>query len=516
MSACEVRPSDATRHSRSLAHSYSTALVSVAVALGLTLLVQRFFPYPFLFLFFAAVMISAWFGGPAPGFFAVLISTLAVDYFFVPPFYSFSINATEVTYFIAFIVCALVASWVSSFKRKGEQALKEARDRLELRVAERTIELQQSNSELRESEHQLRLLTEVIPQQIWSGTPDGAIDYCNQRLLDYVGRPMPDVCGEHFIETIHPEDRNSFRESWQRGLSTGEPFEGEWRVRGADGHYRSFFTRGVPLQDAKRQTLRWYGTSTDIEEHRKAEQALMRTQAELAHLSRFLTMGELTASIAHEVTQPLTAVVTYGHACLEWLSAEPPCLSEARQAAERIIQDGMRAGAVLGRIRALFKKELPANNWLDMNEVILDLAVFLRDEAAQRGITLQTDLAVSLPRVLGDRIQLQQVVLNLVINGMDAMKNTPGSKELRITSRERGAREILIAVEDSGSGLTAEIAEKIFHPFFTTKPQGTGMGLSISRSIIESHRGRLWATPAPLRGAIFQFVIPIGSEKEDE
>jgi PAS domain S-box-containing protein len=201
------------------------------MALGLTLLVQRFFPYPFLFLFFAAVMTSAWFGGPAPGLFAVLVSTLAVDYFFVPPFYSFSINATDVTYFIAFIVCSLVASWVSSFKKNGEEALKDARDRLELRVAERTAELQRSNGELRESEHQLRLLTEVIPQQIWSGAPDGSIDYCNQRLLDYVGRTMAEVRGERFIDTIHPEDRNSFRESWQHALATGEPFEGEWRVR---------------------------------------------------------------------------------------------------------------------------------------------------------------------------------------------------------------------------------------------------------------------------------------------
>ncbi len=516
MSTCEVHPWHASRQ-RSVARSYSTALLSVLAALGLTLLVQRFFPYPFLFLFFAAVMVSAWFGGPAPGFFAVLVSTLAVDYFFVPPFYSFAVNATEISYFIAFIVCALVASWVSSFKKNGEEALKEARDRLELRVAERTTALQQSNSELRESEHQLRLLTEVIPQQIWSGMPNGSIDYCNQRLLDYVGRHMLEMRGDRFMETIHPDDRNSFRSSWQHALGTGMPFEGEWRVRGADGQYRSFFTRGVPLQDASGQTLRWYGTSTDIEEHRKAEQALMSTQAELAHLSRFLTMAELTASIAHEVAQPLTAVVTYGHACLEWLSAEPPSIMEAQQAAERIIEDGTRAGAVLSGIRALFKKEPPSKNWLDMNEVIDDLAIFLREEAARRGIILRTSLTPGLSKVAGDRIQLQQVVLNLVVNGMEAMKNAPESlREICITSRQTGAGEILIAVEDSGSGLSPDSAGKVFNPFFTTKPQGIGMGLSISRSIIESHRGRLWAASAPSGGAIFQFTIPTGPENKDE
>ncbi|HEY1866569.1 MAG TPA: ATP-binding protein, partial [Candidatus Acidoferrales bacterium] len=165
-----------------------------------------------------------------------------------------------------------------------------------------------------------------------------------------------------------------------------------------------------------------------------------------------------------------------------------------------------------------FKKESPATGWLDMNEVICDLAVFLRDEAARRGVTLRTDLAPGLPRVIGDRIQLQQVVLNLVVNGMDAMAATSAtgglSKELRIASRKNGAAEILILVEDSGSGLSAEIAGKIFNPFFTTKPQGIGMGLAISRSIIESHRGRLWAEPAPSGGAVFQFTIPAGSENE--
>jgi C4-dicarboxylate-specific signal transduction histidine kinase len=383
---------------------YATAVVLVAIAFALTFRLRYFFPYPVLFLFFAAVMASAWFGGTGAGLFAVLLSTLLTDYFFVPPFHSFVIDPTNVSYFGAFVICALVASWVSSAKKKSEEALKEARTQLEIRVAERTTELQKSNAELR-----------------WT-----------------------------------------------------------------------------------------------IQEHDKAQQALRETQTELAHLSRVFSMGELTSSIAHEISQPLTAVVTNGHACLEWLSAAPPNVEKALRTTENIIQDGTRAGAVLGRIRSLFKKELLAQDWLDMNEVIEELTVFLRDEAIRRGISIRTDLTRDLPRVKGDRVQLQQVVLNLLMNGMDAMNGFAGrTRDLLIGSRRHDARAILISVEDSGIGLQPEIADRIFEPFFTTKPQGIGMGLSISRSIVESHRGHIWVEPGRSDGALFQFTIPLDSENSD-
>jgi len=382
---------------------YATAAVLVAIAFALTLILRHFFPYPVLFLFFAAVMVSAWFGGTGAGLFAVLLSTLLTDYFFVPPFHSFIVDPTDVSYFGAFVICALVASWVSSAKKKSEEALKEARTQLENRVAERTIELQKSNAELR-----------------WT-----------------------------------------------------------------------------------------------IQEHDKAQQALRETQAHLAHLSRVFSMGELTSSIAHEISQPLTSVVTNGHACLEWLSAAPPNVERARRTTESIIQDGTRAGAVLGRIRSLFKKESLAQDWLDMNEVIGELIVFLRDEAIRRGISVRAELARDLPRVRGDRVQLQQVVLNLLMNGMDAMNGFAGrAKELVIGSRLHDSRSILVSVEDSGVGLRPETEERIFEPFFTTKPQGIGMGLSISRSIVESHRGHLWAEPGG-SGALFQFTIPLDAGSSD-
>lgn len=384
---------------------YGTAVALVAVAFVLTFLIRRLTPYPFPFLFFGAVMASAWFGGPGAGLFSVFMSTAVVDYFFVPPYYSFAINTTNATYFGAFVLCTLVSSWVSSSMKKSEEALREARDELEMRVAERTSELRNSNSELR-------------------------------------------------------------------------------RI---------------------------------IQEHDKAQQALMKTQAELAHLSRVLSMGELTASIAHEINQPLTAVITHGHACLEWLSADPPNVAKVRQTAESIIRDGTRAGTVLGRIRALFKKEPPAKDWLDMNEVIEELTVLLRDEAIGRGISIRTQLAPGLPRLKGDRVQLQQVVLNLLLNGMDAMTGMTGpSKEMRVGSRRNESEEIVVSVEDCGVGLPSEIEGKIFDPFFTTKQQGVGMGLSISRSIIESHQGRLWAERRPSGGSVFQFAIPPRPKDADD
>ena len=368
---------------RSVLQHYGTALFAVVVAFVSTLLVQGLFPYPFLFLFFGAVMASAWFGGTGPGIFAVLLSTVVVEYFFVPPFHSFAVSTSAEAYFAAFVVCALVASWVSSAKKKSEVALKYGLDQLEIRVSERTAEL-------------------------------------------------------------------------------------------------------------------------------------MKTQSELAHLSQVLSMGELTASIAHEINQPLTAVVTHGHACVEWLSANPPNLEKTRQTIERIIQDGTRAGAVLSRIRALFKKEAPAKDWFDMNEVIHELTVFVRDEATRRRISIRTDLVPGLSKVMADRVQLQQVVLNLMMNGMDAVADTAGRpKELVVSAREEDS-ELIVRVEDSGIGLEAETAEKIFNPFFTTKPHGIGMGLSISRSIIESHEGHLWAVPRLSGGAIFQFTLPIRPKESDD
>ena len=248
----------------------------------------------------------------------------------------------------------------------------------------------------------------------------------------------------------------------------------------------------------------------EIAERRRAEEALQKAQGELAHVTRVMTLGELTASIAHEINQPLAAVVTNGQAGLRWLALETPRLDEVRAAVERIVRDGNRASEVIQRIRALAKKNPTLMVALDINDVIREAILLVQREVSSRGVSLRTELASALPKVLGDRIQLQQVVVNLVINGVDAMATITGRpREIIIQSQPHETREVMVAVRDSGIGLDSESADRLFNAFFTTKPSGMGMGLSISRSIIMAHGGRLWASPNADHGAAFQFTVPI-------
>jgi len=253
-----------------------------------------------------------------------------------------------------------------------------------------------------------------------------------------------------------------------------------------------------------------FASVASLFERKRAEEALLRAQEELAHVTRVMTLGELTASIAHEVNQPLAAVVTNGQAGLRWLALEPPRLDEARAAVERIVREGNRASEVIQRIRALAKKNPTLMVSLDINDVIREAILLVQREVSSHRVSLRTELASALPAVLGDRIQLQQVVVNLVINGVDAMATiTDRPREILIQSQPHEKREVLVAVRDSGVGIDSESAGRLFNAFFTTKPSGMGMGLSISRSIIMAHGGRLWASPNAEHGAAFQFTVPI-------
>ena len=249
----------------------------------------------------------------------------------------------------------------------------------------------------------------------------------------------------------------------------------------------------------------------DLTERKRAEEALHQAQAELAHVTRVATLGELTASIAHEINQPLGAVVNNASACVRWLAAQN--LEEARQSAARVVADGHRAGEIIGRIRALAKKAPPQKDWLDLNATIRDVIALARSEVQRHGVALQTHLAGDVPRVLGDRVQLQQVLLNLLMNAIEAMSGVgAGPRELWVSSEPVAATEVVIAVRDSGPGLDPQSLDRLFDAFYTTKPHGLGMGLAISRSIIAAHGGRLWATANTPHGAVLQFTVPIGRE----
>jgi C4-dicarboxylate-specific signal transduction histidine kinase len=250
-------------------------------------------------------------------------------------------------------------------------------------------------------------------------------------------------------------------------------------------------------------------------ERKHAEEALHQAQADLARVSRVTTMGELTASLAHEVNQPIAAAVTNANTCLRWLTREHPDVEEARAAAMRIVKDGTRAAEIIKRTRLLFKKGSPQRELVDVNEVIREMIVLLRGEATRHNISVGTELAADLPQVMGDRVQLQQVLMNLMLNGIDAMKDMDGARELVIKSQRAENGQLLVSVIDTGMGLPQQQADQIFNAFFTLKPQGTGMGLSISRSIVESHGGRLWAADNSPRGASFYFTLPIEAEAHE-
>jgi C4-dicarboxylate-specific signal transduction histidine kinase len=242
----------------------------------------------------------------------------------------------------------------------------------------------------------------------------------------------------------------------------------------------------------------------------QAEQALREAQVELAHVTRVTTLGEMTASIAHEINQPLAGVVTNGQAGLRWLGQDPPRLDEVRSALERIVRDGKRASEMIGRIRATAKKADPQKHAIDINDVINEGVVLVRSEVQSRGVSLRTECAPALPRVLGDRVQLQQVIINLMMNGVEAMERiTDRPREILIRSRRQEADGVLVQVRDSGGGIDAANVERLFKAFYSTKPSGMGMGLSICRSIITAHGGRLWASPNEDHGATFQFTLPI-------
>jgi C4-dicarboxylate-specific signal transduction histidine kinase len=235
---------------------------------------------------------------------------------------------------------------------------------------------------------------------------------------------------------------------------------------------------------------------------------LRQAKADLTHVSRVTTMGELTASLAHEIKQPIAAAVTDANTCLRWLGRDQPDLAEAREAAKRIIRDAMRAADIISRVRLLFEKGTPQQELVDVNEVIREMIVLLRSEANRHSISIRIELAEYLPKVMADRVQLQQVFMNLMLNGIDAMKEITGGGELTIKSQRGENEQLVVSVSDTGVGLPAEHADQIFNAFFTTKPHGTGMGLRISRSIVESHGGRLWAADNSPRGASFYFTLP--------
>ena len=322
-------------------------------------------------------------------------------------------------------------------------------------------------------------------------------------ILEY-GRDTPASLDVAF-ERVHPGDRDSVRKNLDDAIREKKDFDIELRLLMPGGRVKYVQATGRAVDTGN---LDFVGAVREVTERMQAEEALRQAQSDLARINRVTTMGELTASLAHELSQPLTGVITNAKVCQRRLVGDEPDLGELRTANTRLLRDADRAGEILNRIRSQFEKGTVKRETFDVNEVARDTVALLRHEAARYGITVRTELAADLPPIVGDRVQLQQVAMNLIINGIEAMKDVDGIREMVIHSRRGEDEQILVSVGDTGMGFPPQLAERIFDPFFTTKLHGTGMGLRISRSIIESHGGRLWAQNAAGRGAIFFLSLP--------
>ena len=384
---------------------------------------------------------------------------------------------------------------------------KRAASELDRRVAERTKELAETNAEL-----QLQVgLLQHLPVSAWTLKPDGTPDFVNQVWLEFSGQTLDFVRShpEAWMTAVHPEDREIASRAFWDGVRSGQGFAMETRsLRAQDGTYRWHLNQAVVLRDAEGKVLKFVGTTTDIDDQKRAEEALRQAQGDLARINRVTTMGELAASLAHEISQPISGAITNANVCLRKLGSDKPDLDEVRAAVTRIVRDAQRAAEIIGRIRSQFEKGSLNQETLDVNEIIRETVALLRDEAVRYNISVRTELAADLPQIVGDRVQLQQVAMNLIVNSIEAMKDVDGIREMVIRSQRAENEQILVSVSDTGIGLPPQLAEQIFDPFFTTKPHGTGMGLRISRSIIESHGGRLWAVGSPGRGATFHLNLP--------
>lgn len=368
------------------------------------------------------------------------------------------------------------------------------------KLAEQTLESNERN---------LNLILNTIPTTIHVLAADSTVLYVNQAVLDYTGLTMDEVRRHDYrARTFHPEDLARVREARLAGLSGTTSFEFEQRVRARDGSYRWFLTRFSPLLDTQGRVDRWYVAAFDIEERKRMEHALEEARAELAHVSRVMTLGALTASIAHEVNQPLTGIVTNASTGLSMLAADPPNIEGARTTTQRTLRDANRAAAVIQRLRTLFTHKQPEYGAVDVNDAAREVLALSMSELRRVQVNLRTELAEDLPPVNGDRVQLQQVLINLILNAADAMKEIEDRPRDLLVCTVRVDDGIVVSVRDSGVGIQPQDLDRVFDAFYTTKPQGMGVGLSISRSIIQGHRGRLWASANDGPGATVSFCIP--------
>jgi PAS domain S-box-containing protein len=464
---------------------YGIALVFVGAALALSLLFHRSLADGFLIFFLSAVMLAGWFGRTGAGLFAVVVSMMIVDYYFIAPYRALAVEIEELPYLLSFLLSAVVTSWLAAARRTAEEKHKAHLDEL----------------------------FEQSPEAIIFVDLHDRVIRVNKEFTHIFGYESGEAVNHSCTELIVPVQLRDEALEMRKRLVSGQHVSLETlrkRKDGADVHVSEV---AFPVI-ANGKSIGLYMIFRDITASRQALDELQKAQAELAHLSRITTMGELAASIAHEINQPIGAIVTNGNAAVRWLAQVPPNVEGAEESVEFIVRDANRAAEVIGRIRSLLSKDATPMVSQDMNEIVREVLALTAFETKSRDVRIQTDLDKDLPSILGDRVQLQQVVLNVVMNSLDAMNSIDDrSRELCIRS-SRNVDSVVIQIKDTGHGLDASCTDSIFEPFFTTKKGGIGMGLKISRSIIEVHGGRMWAEPGRPHGAIVSFSLPIEVKAE--
>ena len=368
-------------------------------------------------------------------------------------------------------------------------------------------DLKQTEAALEQREYQLRELIETIPAMLWCNDRQGRLTYINRKTAEFVGLGISQLADFGYQKTFHPDDLDSLLHAWRHALKTGEPYNHVARLRRKDGAYRWYQHTAEAMRDSDGNIVQWYGLSLDIDEPKRAEDRLRQTQAELARATQIATVAELSASIAHELNQPLTSVIANAQACKRWLAASPPNLMEARASVESVVRDARSADETMQSIRALFKRQTFQKREWNVKDMVLESVRLLREDEIKRIADIEFDLPDGLPPVFVDQIQIQQVLLNLVSNGIEATENSGRTPRILITASPLDERSVLLEVIDNGSGIVG--GDSIFDAFVTTKNKGMGIGLAVSRSIIEAHEGRLTASNNEGYGATFSVVLPV-------
>lgn len=498
------------RPSSSPVIAYGLAVLAVTAAFALARLLEfHLQTMPYVSLFLCAIMFVAWAGGLGPSLLAVAVATLYFTFFLLPPEGTFQVAANDIPRIALFLVTALFVVALSTAQRRGGRAL--ARSNEALGRANRALQAENADRRRAETyldEAQALSRTGYFAWKVKSGEIFLSSEGYRVLDIDRDEKPTRDLV----LQRVHPHDRANLQAAFGPARQSGQDYDFELRWGGpADTtKHLHVHARRVHLGSGEEEIV---GAVMDVTEARQAQDTLQAMQAALAHASRVATLGEMSASIAHEVNQPLASIVANGEAGLRWLNRKEPVLPEVESAMKRIVRDATRASEVVQRLRALARKAPVEKQPLDLNDVIRESIGLLQREILANRVALKTDLAVELAPVLADRIELQQVVINLMVNGIQAVASVTDRPRLLVVRSGIEENGVMVAIRDSGVGLDASTIARLFSPFFTTREAGMGLGLSICRSIVEAHGGRIWASAnddGP--GATFSFSLPVQQE----